>query len=63
VNREEVDSFFQSSFELLPKRRCPCIWNGDLVYMYWKGIYKKNLLFILLVFIPFFPFLSSCMYV
>jgi len=62
VNREEVDSFFQSSFELLPKRRCPCIWNGDLVYMYWKGIYKKNLLFILLVFIPFFPFLSSCMY-
>jgi hypothetical protein len=41
VNREEVDSFFQSSFELLPKRRCPCIWNGDLVYMYWKGIYKK----------------------
>ncbi|KAJ6767730.1 CYCLIN-DEPENDENT PROTEIN KINASE INHIBITOR SMR14 [Salix koriyanagi] len=25
VNREEVDSFFQSSFELLPKRRCPCI--------------------------------------
>jgi len=25
VNGEEVDSFFQSSFELLTKRRCPCI--------------------------------------
>ncbi|KAG5237817.1 cyclin-dependent protein kinase inhibitor SMR [Salix suchowensis] len=25
VNRDEVDSFFQSSSELLTKRRCPCI--------------------------------------
>jgi hypothetical protein len=30
VNGEEVDSFFQSSFELLTKRRCPCIWNGRI---------------------------------